>query len=152
MPSSSPAIMAFSAANSFLPASRSAVGATSMSMSRNGSSGLLMPTSCVICKKFPPILNSPSSASYCPVRIFKMVDLPTPFGPTMAACSPGATPKLTSKNSCSAPGGLYASSETDIDDTVYESRRVGSAFQPTWYVYIGTGIIQICQKRLHHEI
>ena len=45
-----------------------------------------------------------------------MVDLPTPFGPTMAACSPGDTPNDTSKNNWSAPGGEYASSETTTDD------------------------------------
>ena len=43
-----------------------------------------------------------------------MVLLPTPFAPTSAACSPGATPKLTSKKSESAPGGAYSSSETTM--------------------------------------
>ncbi|CAB4665616.1 unannotated protein [freshwater metagenome] len=49
-----------------------------------------------------------------------MVLLPTPFGPTMAACSPAATPKLTSKNNCSAPGGEYANSETTMLLTAFQ--------------------------------
>jgi hypothetical protein len=41
-----------------------------------------------------------------------MVLFPTPFAPTIAACSPGETLKLTSKKSWSAPGGPYSNSET----------------------------------------
>jgi hypothetical protein len=43
-----------------------------------------------------------------------MVLLPTPLAPTSAACSPGETPKPTSKNSESTPGGAYSSSETTM--------------------------------------
>ena len=50
-----------------------------------------------------------------------MVLLPTPLAPTMAACSPGATRKLTSKNNWSAPGGPYSSSLTTMPDTVVHS-------------------------------
>ena len=44
----------------------------------------------------------------------RIVLLPTPFGPTSAACSPGPTPKLTSKNNESRPGGAYSNSDTTM--------------------------------------
>ncbi|CAB4806959.1 unannotated protein [freshwater metagenome] len=114
MPSSEPSASARSAAANARPAVRSALGATSMSMSRSESLGSDMPTSWVICRKVPPTVNSPSAASICPVRMRKMVLLPTPLGPTMAACSPGDTPKPTSKNNTSAPGGAYSRPDTTM--------------------------------------
>ena len=64
-----------------------------------------MPTSWVIVRKLPPIANSPPSASISPVKIRKIVLLPTPFAPTITAWSPGETLKEMSKNNESAPGG-----------------------------------------------
>ena len=60
----------------------------------------------------PPTENSPPSASICADKIRKIVLLPTPLAPTIAACSPGVTLKLTSKNNWSEPGGPYSNSET----------------------------------------
>ena len=88
-----------------MPLVRSSGGATVSSSSRNVSVGRLMPTSCVIANIDPPTVHSPSSASSSPLRIRRIVLLPTPLAPTMAACSPGATPNDTSKKSWSAPGG-----------------------------------------------
>ena len=70
-----------------------------MSISRKVSVGRDMPTSWVMVSMEPFTVNSPPSASITPDRMRRMVLLPTPLAPTRAACSPGAIPKLTSKNS-----------------------------------------------------
>ena len=105
IPSSVPSFIAFSAATMALPAALSAGSATSSSISRRPALGSPMPTSWLMVRKVPPIDTSPPSASSSPDRMRKTVLLPTPLGPTMAAWSPGATPKLTSKNKESAAGG-----------------------------------------------
>ncbi len=76
--------------------------------------GADMPTSWVMVNMEPPIAVSPSSASSSPLRMRKMVDFPTPFGPTIAAFSPGAMLKLRSKNNESAPGGAYSKPDTTM--------------------------------------
>ena len=70
-----------------------------------------MPTSCDIDRNDPAMANSPASDSISPDKIRRIVLLPTPLAPTIAAWSPGETPKEMSKNSGSAAGGVYSSSE-----------------------------------------
>src|SRR5690606_15690967 len=124
-------------ATSARPAARNAGAATSISSSRSVVSGSDIPTSWVIRNIVPPIENEPSSGVSSPARIRKTVLLPTPLTPTRAACSPGATVNDRSKNSESAPGGAYSSSETVMCDMA--SHATASVLSASYRFLPGSG-------------